>query len=261
MDIRAVTTLAPGGSAGLPGGFQAWEGGRLIGSLTLFVPLGHTAEVSAFVPTEHRRKGIFSALLAEAEAACRAQGAERLLFACGGESGDGQAVAAHWGLALDHSEYVLVCKGPRPERAKDPALQLVGLPDLEPVAALTEAAFGDTPEEARSMAETTLSDPARQCWGLWEGEKLLAVAGVGPAAEGLSIYSVAVDPAQQGQGLGRQLMAGLLAVLPRNRALVVEVDDGNRPARALYEAFGFRETRRQDYFVRGLKNSTGGCGR
>ena len=114
MDIRAVTTLSPGGPTGLPGGFQAWEGGRLVGSLTLTAPLGHTAEVSAFVPTEHRRKGIFSALLAEAEAACRAQGTARLLFVCGGESADGQAVAAHWGLALDHSEYVLVCKEPRP---------------------------------------------------------------------------------------------------------------------------------------------------
>lgn len=252
MDIRAVTTLAPGGPTGLPGGFQAWEGGRLVGSLTLFAPPGHTAQVSAFVPTENRRKGIFSALLAEAEAACRAWGAEQLLLVCGGESGDGQAVAAHWGLPLDHSELVLVCRGPRPEGKKDPALRLAGLQDLEQVAALTEAAFGDSPAEALSMVETTLSDPARQCWGLWEGEKLLAVAGVGPAAEGLSIYSVAVDPARQGQGLGRRLMAGLLAVLPRDRALVVEVDSVNRPARALYKAFGFKETRRQDYFARGL---------
>lgn len=248
MDIRAVTTLAPGG----PAGFQAWEGGRLVGSLTLFAPLGHTAEVSAFVSTEHRRKGIFSTLLSQAEAACRARGAERLLFVCGGESADGQGVAARWRLALDHSEYVLVCKGPRPEGRKDPALRPAGPRDLERVAALTEVAFGDSPAEALSMAENTLSDPARQCWGLWEGERLLAVAGVGPAAEGLSIYSVAVDPARQGQGLGRRLMAGLLAVLPRDRTLVVEVDSGNLPARALYAAFGFRETRRQDYFVRGL---------
>ena len=252
MDIRAVTVLNPGGSAGLPGGFQAWEGGRLVGSLTLFAPLGHTAEVSAFVPTEHRRRGIFSALLAEAETACWYYGAKRLLFVCGGESGDGQAVAAHWGLALDHSEYVLVCKGPRPEGRKDPALRLAGPRDLEQVAALTGAAFGDTPAEALSLAENTLSDPARQCWGLWEEGRLIAAAGVGPAAEGLSIYSVAVDPARQGQGLGWRLMAGLLAVLPRDRALVVEVDSGNLPARALYAAFGFRETRRQDYFARGL---------
>ena len=252
MDIRAVTTLSPGGPTGLPGGFQAWEGSRLAGALTLSAPPGRTAEVSAFVPAEHRRRGIFSALLAEAEAACRARGTERLLLACGGESADGQAVAAHWGLALDHSTSVLVCGAPRPEGRKDPALGPVGPQKLERVAALTGTAFGDSPAEARFRAENTLSDPARQCWGLWEGDTLLAVAGVGPAAEGLSIYSVAVDPVRQGQGLGRRLMAGLLAVLPRDRALVVEVDSRNRPARALYAAYGFRETRRQDYFVRGL---------
>ena len=252
MDIRAVTTLASGRSAGLPGGFQAWEGGRLVGSLTIFAPLGHTAEVSAFVHTEHRRKGIFSALLAEAETACRGYGAKRLLFVCGGESADGQAVAAHWELDLDHSEYVLVCRGPRPERPKDPALQLAVPQDLEQVAAITGAAFSDSPAEALSMAEHTLSDPARQCWGLWEGKNLLAVASVGPAAEGLSIYGVAVDPVWQGRGRGRRLMAGLLGVLPREKSLVVEVDGENRRARALYEKFGFRENRRQDYFVCGL---------
>lgn len=252
MDIRAVTTLGPGEGNGLPGGFQAWEGGRLVGSLTLFAPLGHTAEVSAFVPTEHRRRGIFSALLSEAEAACREQGAERLLFVCGVESGDGQAVAAHWGLALDHSEFVLVCRGTRSEGTKDPALRLAGPWDLERVAALTAVAFGDTLEAAMAMAENTLLEPDRQCWGLWEGENLIAAAGVGPAAEGLSIYSVAVDPARQGQGLGRRIMAALLAVLPRDKVLVVEVDSENLPARALYEAFGFRESRRQDYFARGL---------
>ena len=42
------------------------------------------------------------------------------------------------------------------------------------MAALTEAAFGDTPAEARSMAEKTHSDPARQCWGLREGEAVQA---------------------------------------------------------------------------------------
>lgn len=261
MEIRTVTALGPGAVSGLPGGFQAWAGGRPVGLLTLSAPLGHTAEVSAFVPTEHRRKGIFSALLREAEAACRARGAERLLFVCGGESADGQAVAGHWGLALDHSELVLVCRGPRPEGRKDPALHQAGPGDLERVAALTGAAFGDTPAEAIAMAETTFSDPARQCWGLWEGAELAAVASVGPAAESLSIYSVAVDPTRQGRGLGRRLMAGLLAVLPRDRGLVVEVDSGNLPARALYTAFGFKETRRQDYFVRGRRNSTAGCGR
>lgn len=252
MDIRAVSVLNLGAPTGLPGGFQAWEEGRLVGSLTLSAPLGHTAEVSAFVPTEYRRRGIFSALLREAEAVCRENVVERFLLICDGGSADGQAVAGHWELALDHSEYVLLLGAPRPEEPREAALHQVGPEDLERVAALTEAAFGDTPAEAIAMAEATFSDPARQCWGLWEGADLAAVASVGPAAEGLSIYSVAVDPARQGRGLGRRLMAGLLAVLPRDRVLVVEVDSKNRPARALYEGFGFKACRRQDYFARGL---------
>ena len=249
MEIRAVTALRPGEGAGLPSGFQAWEGGRLVGTLTLAVPPGRAAEVSGFVAEEYRRQGVFTALWREAEAACRGAGVSRFLFVCRGESADGQGVAAHWGLTLDHSESVLVLPGPRPEGAEDPGLRRLGPAGLERVTALTMAAFGDTPAEARRMAETTFSDPARQCWGLWEREDLTAAACVGPAGEGLSLYGGAVDPARQGQGLGRRLMAALLAVLPRDKTLVVEVDGGNRPARALYEGFGFRERRRQDYFA------------
>lgn len=252
MEIRAVTALGPGGDSGLPSCFQAWEGGRLVGSLSLFAPLVHTAEVSAFVPPEYRRRGVFSALLRWAEEACRERGTARVLFSCDGKSADGQAVAEHWGLALDHREFVLVLRGARPALPADPALKRTGPEDVKAVAALSGAAFGNTFKEELAMAESTLTDPARRCWGLWENGDLTAVASVGPAAEGLSIYGVAVDPARQGRGRGRRLMAGLLGVLPREKSLVVEVDGENRRARALYERFGFRENRRQDYFVRGL---------
>ena len=68
MEIRAVTALRPGEGAGLPGGFQAWEGGRLVGTLTLAVPPGRAAEVSGFVAEEYRRQGVFTALWREAAA-------------------------------------------------------------------------------------------------------------------------------------------------------------------------------------------------
>ena len=252
MEIRAVTALGPGEASALPGCFQAWEGGRLVGSLSLVVPLAHTAEVSAFILPEYRRRGVFSALLRRAEDVCRARGAARVLFSCDGKSPDGRAVAEHWGLALDHRECVLVLRGPRPALPADPALKRMGPEDVEAVAALTGAAFGNPAAEEKAMAESTLTDPARQCWGLWEGEALAAVASVGPAAEGLSIHSVAVDPVRQGRGMGRRLMAALLGVLPREKNLVVEVEEENCRARALYQGFGFKESRRQDYFVRDL---------
>ena len=57
------------------------------------------------------------------------------------------------------------------------------------------------------------------------------------------IVDIAVDPAFQGQGLGKQIMSELIAYLETNApsfayvSLIADV-----PANKLYEQFGFRET-------------------
>jgi [ribosomal protein S18]-alanine N-acetyltransferase len=68
------------------------------------------------------------------------------------------------------------------------------------------------------------------------------------------ILSVAVAPARRGRGLARALLdlhlrrlAGLGA-----RAVFLEVDEGNEPARRLYRRGGFREVRRREgYYQQG----------
>jgi [ribosomal protein S18]-alanine N-acetyltransferase len=74
------------------------------------------------------------------------------------------------------------------------------------------------------------------------------------AADEAEILSVAIAPARRGRGLSRPLLdhhlrslAGLGA-----RAIFLEVDEHNAPARRLYERAGFRETgRRQGYYAGG----------
>lgn len=54
------------------------------------------------------------------------------------------------------------------------------------------------------------------------------------------IYSLAVDPAQRGRGLGARLVRRLARDLPSSTtALSLEVRRGNTAARALYERLGF----------------------
>jgi ribosomal-protein-alanine N-acetyltransferase len=72
------------------------------------------------------------------------------------------------------------------------------------------------------------------------------------------ILSVAVAPARRGRGLARALLnlhmrrlAGLGA-----QAVFLEVDEGNEPARRLYERAGFREVgRRQGYYQQGREQA------
>ena len=55
------------------------------------------------------------------------------------------------------------------------------------------------------------------------------------------LYTVAVDPAARGLGLGRRLIAEVLARAPRRCDVIsLEVRAANAPARALYERLGLR---------------------
>jgi ribosomal protein S18 acetylase RimI-like enzyme len=66
--------------------------------------------------------------------------------------------------------------------------------------------------------------------------------GAGPAPDTGELYAIHVDPAHQGQGIGRALMAGAVGALGDlglSRA-VLWVLAGNEPARRFYERGGWR---------------------
>lgn len=267
MEIKALTALTPvqleqmapldldhalNVHPAMPSYFQAWEGSTLVGALSLFTPLTDTAEAGAFVPEPRRRSGVFTALLAQAEPMLREYGFQALLFPCAGDSPDGQAVAAHWGLPLDHSEYLLTHVGPRPACPEGVTLETATEEDLEELTALSAAAFGDDPAESRRMTLATLRAPALRCHVLRSGGAVAAMASVNLESEVLSIYNVVAAPGLRGRGWGRKLMTALLAALPTGRAVSIEADSGNAAALGLYRACGFTERRREDYYRRAL---------
>ena len=78
------------------------------------------------------------------------------------------------------------------------------------------------------------------------------------AADEAEILSVAVVPARRGKGLARRLLDLHLRRLAGlgTRAVFLEVEEGNVPARRLYARFGFREVgRREGYYREGAKSA------
>jgi [ribosomal protein S18]-alanine N-acetyltransferase len=55
------------------------------------------------------------------------------------------------------------------------------------------------------------------------------------------VYSLAVDPASRGQGIGQQLMREMVEQLRRRgvRRIYLEVEASNSPAIGLYQRLGF----------------------
>ena len=74
------------------------------------------------------------------------------------------------------------------------------------------------------------------------------------AAGEAEILSVAIAPRQRGRGFARPLLDLHLRRLAGlgTRAVFLEVDESNAPARALYRRAGFRDVgRRQSYYQSG----------
>lgn len=67
----------------------------------------------------------------------------------------------------------------------------------------------------------------------------------------VTLLNIAVDPSQQGKGVGRILMDYFLEVCEQNNAesAWLEVRESNQVAHSLYQSIGFNEVdRRRDYY-------------
>lgn len=262
MEIRATAVCAcpvPNFDPDMPSFFEALdETGRAVGTLTIFSPAPDAGEITAFVQPGHRRQGVFRALLSASAEALGRSGYGRVLLVCSGDGAEGQAVAAHWGLALDHAEYFMVWKGPLPDAAPlelGPAAEA----DVPALVELTMDAFQDDRDQALQFVQTGLP----LCRVARRDGQIVAAANV-QEGEVLSIYGVAVPAALRGQGLGKALMAALLQSLSAghpDRQITLEVDSLNARALALYQSCGFVTARREDYYAASLAEIRARCAR
>ncbi|MEY8711163.1 ribosomal-protein-alanine N-acetyltransferase [Mangrovibacter phragmitis] len=88
-------------------------------------------------------------------------------------------------------------------------------------------------------------------YGLWVDGQLVAFAITQVVLDEATLFNIAVDPAWQRKGLGRELLDYLIAALEQSDVLTLwlEVRESNQGARALYERLGFNEvTVRRNYY-------------
>ena len=94
--------------------------------------------------------------------------------------------------------------------------------------------------------------PGAAAWVLRDGEgRALAFVCFRQAADELEIYRIAVAPERRREGWGGRLLGEVLVFAARAGAsrVFLEVRAGNRAARRLYEAAGFRQVGlREGYF-------------
>lgn len=107
---------------------------------------------------------------------------------------------------------------------------------------------------SRDQWVTELADPRRPGLGIWLDDSLVAMACGWLVVDELHITLVAVAPERRRLGLGRQVLAALLASGQRQgaRHATLEVAAANQAACALYRSAGFQEAgRRRGYYRNG----------
>ncbi|WP_301098288.1 ribosomal protein S18-alanine N-acetyltransferase [Otariodibacter sp.] len=82
-------------------------------------------------------------------------------------------------------------------------------------------------------------------------KKIIAFAICQTILDEATLFNIAVDPAYQGKGYGKQLLQGLIEKLKTQNiaTLWLEVRESNQTAQHLYTALGFNEvTIRKNYY-------------
>ncbi|MBP2365843.1 ribosomal protein S18-alanine N-acetyltransferase [Pseudonocardia parietis] len=115
--------------------------------------------------------------------------------------------------------------------------------DAERCAELEELLFGgDDPWSPQAFRDAVTS--GQLYLAARAGSELVGYAGLavvaGPPQAEAEIHTIGVDPAWQGYGIGRALLAKLIDAADQLHATVfLEVRTDNVPARTLYESCGF----------------------
>lgn len=237
----------------MPCFYLSWDYGRLAGVLTVFAPVADTAEISALVKPEYRRRGHFRDMFFEARKQFNKFGVTKEVFVHEKGSPGGEEMLTAHGAAVDHSEYFMVWQAERERKPVDAdglLLKVARSCDEQDMTAINMSAFGEDEEGALNMVRKNVSCSDILCYNAFCGGEMVGVCNVNVKPDALTVFGLGVAPTHQGKGYGR-LMLGELVRLLKSRYkqdIVLEVDCANSRAISLYRTSGFAVKTQYDYY-------------
>lgn len=234
--------------------FLTREGGRLVGALSLFAPSRTEAEIGAAILPDARRRGVFRALLAEAESELSRFGYKEELFVVDSRSEAGKAAAGRLGARHEYTEYALRYAGPCPS-VPDRGLEFrrVGLEHLGELVDLRSGEFGGSRQDTETFERATLASPDRLVFAAFKEGRMVGACSLGYQGTDVSINALVVDKAFRGSGYGQSLMAFIIRKLEsEGRGMILDVESRNDDAHHIYAKLGFVQEKAVEYWRRAL---------
>jgi ribosomal protein S18 acetylase RimI-like enzyme len=232
--------------------FLWWSDDRqLLGFCGMYIFGGSRPEIAGMVDPEARRRGIGTALLDALRDNCRERGIAQVLLVVPRPSAAGRSLALRSGGTLDHSEHALLLDGEPTDGPTDPELSLrtATVDDAEAVGHILKAAFEWLPDDLPGMLRRN-DDRERTLIAELRGEPVGTVRITQDGQTG-GVYGFAVDPGQQGRGIGRDVLRRCCRMLRADgmHRVGLEVAVENERALGLYTSIGFRPVSTEDYYA------------
>lgn len=224
-----------------------WEGEALVGFLGLY-SYGSSVELAGMVDPAARRRGIATRLLDAALRLCLKRHRREALLVVPRPSVAGRHLALGLGAELEHSEHAMALIGDPDPGPGDSSifLRTAREADKAVLSSILEHAFG---HPASEMVDELGKGTGRTLMAERDGRPVGTVRLTRQGDEG-GIYGLAVDPAWQRRGVGRDVLRQACARLRADgaRRIGLEVAVGNDHALGLYTSIGFAQLTTEDYF-------------
>lgn len=233
----------------LPSFFCAYDGEKLVGFLTAFVPDKDEPEITAFVAPEYRKKGVFTALYNSVLAVLKAEGITNGIFCVNKSSESGKAVLKRYQTDFLRSEARMICK-----KALQTDFSLTfkkcDKTDIAVLGRIRAAAFNEQ-DNLPNYLEAIVTNPQRAAYiASLDGEPLGVFAEYfDKEADEAFLHGVGVLQEYRGKGFGKQLLIFAQQIgLEKQSKVVLDVDLDNDTALNLYTKSGFTLLYQIDYY-------------
>jgi len=230
----------------LSGAVLAEHDGELLGYMGRYKFGGERTEIAGVIDPQARRRGIGTALLAEALRLGRGTGEQDALLVIRRDIAGGAVLAERFGGTLHHSEHALLLSRRPVDGPTDPAtiLRTMKAEDWPAVRALLADAFG-------FVQDAPSTESGDRTLVIERDGAIVGTLRTSRHGERGGIYGFAVAESLRGQGIGRDVLRracrGLFdAGVP---AVGLEVLVENESALGLYTSLGFEPVTTEDYYL------------